>query len=190
MAVLEELPSRELVERHIRRWLDEFVVGLDLCPFARPLLGAPGLRISICEQRDAKALRRAFLVELDTLQASPEAEIATTLLAFPRALGKFEDYLEFLEQAQELLEASGLSGLVQLASFHPRYRFEGEPEDGASHYSNRAPYPLVHLLRESMLTRVLADFPDPDGIPARNIRTLDTIGAAELECRWQALFER
>ena len=134
-------------------------------------------------------MQQAFLVELDTLQASAEQEIATTLLAFPLALGDFDDYLEFLAQAQELLEACGLAGLVQLASFHPRYRFEGEAEEAASHFSNRAPYPLIHLLRESMLTRVLADFPDPDGIPGRNIHTLETIGAQELERRWQALFE-
>ncbi len=177
-------------EGHIRAWLDEFVVGLNLCPFARPLLGADNLRIAICEDSAAQALRRAFLLELDLMQRSTEQEVATTLLAFPHALSDFDDYLAFLDEAQQLLQESGLEGLVQLASFHPQYRFEGEAENAASHYSNRAPYPLIHLLREDMLSRTLIDFADPDKIPGRNIETLDAIGVEELERRWQAIFSR
>ena len=177
-------------ERHIRAWLDDFVVGLNLCPFARPLLGAANLRIAICEETEPASLRRAFLRELDLLQGSTEQEIATTLLAFPCALEEFEDYLQFLYLAQDLLVDSGLEGLVQLASFHPRYRFEGEADGAASHYSNRAPYPLIHLLREDMLSRVLEDFADPDQIPDKNIETLSDLGVEELERRWQAIFSR
>jgi hypothetical protein len=178
------------VERHIRHWLDDFVVGLNLCPFARPLLGASNLRIAVCEEDDTVALRRAFLLELDFLQRSTEQDTATTLLAFPHALQNFEDYLQFLQDAQMLLIESGLEGLLQLASFHPRYRFAGEAPDAASHFSNRAPYPLIHLLREDMLSRVLEDFADADQIPDRNIETLTAIGVEELERRWQALFSR
>lgn len=177
-------------ERHIRRWLDDFIVGLNLCPFARPLLGASNLRIAICEESDPPVLLRTILRELDVLQRSTEREIATTLLVFPCALHDFKDYLQFLDEAQDLLIASGLEGLVQLASFHPHYQFEGEAPGAASHYSNRAPYPLLHLLREDMVSRALEDFPDPEQIPDRNIDTLNGIGAAELERRWQALFSR
>jgi uncharacterized protein len=177
-------------ERHIRLWLDDFVVGLNLCPFARPLLGAPSLRIAICAVSDNAALRSAFLQELDLLQGSTEQEIATTLLAFPHALQNFADYLWFLDDAQELLQEAGLEGVVQLASFHPQYRFAGEAPDAASHYSNRAPYPLIHLLREDMLSRALAEFADPERIPDRNIETLNTIGVEELERRWLAIFSR
>lgn len=176
------------VERHIRRWLDEFVVGLNLCPFARPLLGAQNLRIAVCEETDIAAMRRAFLQELDLLQRSTEQDVATTLLSYPLALQDFDDYLGFLEDAQDLLCDSGLEGLVQLASFHPDYRFAGEAPDAASHYSNRAPYPVIHLLREDMLTRALEDFPDPERIPERNVETLTVIGADELQRRWRALF--
>jgi uncharacterized protein len=173
---------------HIRRWLDDFVVGLNLCPFARPLLGAPNLRIALCEDTDLAAMRRAFLLELDLLQRSSEQDVATTLLAFPNALQDFEDYLDYLEDAQGLLHDAGLDYLVQLASFHPDYRFAGEAPDAASHYSNRAPYPIIHLLREDMLTRALADFVDPQRIPDRNIETLNGMGSEELARRWQALF--
>ena len=179
-----------LAESHIRAWLKEFVIGLNLCPCARPLLGADNLRIAVCEETAPVLLRRAYLLELDLLQNSTEQEIATSLLAFPHALGDFQDYLQFLDQAQDLLVESGLEGLVQLASFHPQYLFEGEQESAASHYSNRAPYPLIHLLREDMLSRVLEDFADPDQIPDRNIQTLDDIGVEELERRWQAIFSR
>lgn len=177
-------------ERHIRLWLDDFVVGLNLCPFARPLLGASNLRITVCASSDKAELRSAFLQELDLLQRSTEQDIATTLLAFPHALQDFEDYLWFLDDAQELLREAGLEGVVQLASFHPQYRFAGEAPDAASHYSNRAPYPLIHLLREDMLSRVLADGADPQQVPDRNIATLNAIGLEELERRWRAIFSR
>jgi hypothetical protein len=175
-------------EAHIRTWLQECVVGLNLCPFARPVLDATRLRIAICNEMRPTALRRAFLRELDLLQRSGEEEIATTLLAFPAALADFHDYLDFIDEAQALLTEAGLDGVVQLASFHPQYLFAGEAVDAASHYSNRAPYPLVHLLREEMLTRVLAEGTDPDEIPARNIATLEGIGAAVLERRWRDMF--
>lgn len=178
------------IERHIRSWLREFVVGLNLCPFARPLLDDSALRIAVCDATDEPALRTALLLELDLLQASPEQRIATTLLVFPGALREFDDYLAFLEHAQDLLADAGLEGLVQLASFHPHYRFAGEPADAASHYSNRSPYPIIHLLREEMLSRVLEDCADPERIPARNIETLDAIGVAELERRCQAILSR
>jgi uncharacterized protein len=184
------LPVTGHAERHIRLWLDVFVVGLNLCPFARPLLGAPNLRIAVCESTDTVQLRRAFLQELDLLQRSTEQEIATTLLAFPHALSKFADYLWFLDDAQEWLEEAGLDGVVQLASFHPQYLFAGEAPDAASHYSNRSPYPIIHLLREDMLTRALADCADPERIPDRNVATLNALGVEELERRWRAISER
>ena len=122
------------------------------------------------------------------LQSSTEQEIATTLLAFPHTLHDFQDYLRFVADAQDLLIESGLEGFVQLASFHPDYQFAGEAVDAASQYSNRAPYPLIHLLREDMLSRALADFADPERIPDRNIEKLEGIGADELAQRWRAIF--
>jgi len=112
------------------------------------------------------------------------------LLAFPHALRDFADYLWFLDDVQELLLEAGLEGMTQLASFHPQYRFAGEAPDAASHHSNRAPYPLIHLLQEDMLSHALEEFDNPERIPDRNIETLNSIGVEELERRWQALFQR
>lgn len=181
------------VEKAVRTWLETFVVGLNLCPFARPyvLQDQPlskGLHIAICQDAEPEALQRAFLQELDALQSSTEQDIATTLLVFPCALQRFDDYLDFLDDAQALVGLAGLEGLVQLASFHPNYQFEGEEPGAASHYSNRAPYPVIHLLREDMLERVLRDFPNPENIPRDNIKTLEQIGAEELRVRWQRIF--
>ena len=173
----------------IQCWLEEFVVGLNLCPFARPLLGEDSLRIALCESEAPADLRPAFLQELDLLQRTSEEEVATILLAFPAALQDFEQYLAFLDQCQELVHCAGLEGLVQLASFHPHYLFADEAAEAASHYSNRSPYPMIHLLREDMLSRVLGDDADAELIPARNIETLQGIGVAELALRWQALFD-
>ncbi|MDG2047825.1 MAG: DUF1415 domain-containing protein [Halioglobus sp.] len=175
-------------ERHVRLWLRNFVVALNLCPFAGPLLAASNLRIAVCEQDSTNDLRWMFLQELDLLQRSPEQDVATTLVVFPKALWDFEDYLQFVDEAQDLLVESGLESIVQLASFHPQYLFAGEGPETASHFSNRAPYPLIHLLRENMVSRALDGFADPEQIPNRNIETLSAIGVEELERRWQALF--
>lgn len=184
----EAVVSSATALAQIRVWLAEIVVGLNLCPFARPLLAADNLRIEICHLTSTEALRNAFLGELDLFQRSSEEDIATTLLVFPTALGNFQDYLDFLDDAQALLAETGLEGVVQLASFHPDYQFAGEPAAGPGHYSNRSPYPVLHLLREDMLSRVLADGADPDAIPQRNIATLEAIGTEQLQRRWRELF--
>ncbi|WP_116367849.1 DUF1415 domain-containing protein [Parahaliea mediterranea] len=185
---MQRPPPPGAVERHTRAWLADFVVGLNLCPFARPLLSSPALRIRVSAARQPADLQRDFLHALDELQAAPESAIATTLLVFSDALASFEDYLDFVDQAQYLLEQAGLDGIVQLASFHPDYRFAGEAEDAASHYSNRAPWPTLHLLREDMVTRLVTSHPDPEGIPAANIEQLEHLGRKALEARWLALF--
>ena len=184
----------EPVEKQVRAWLQSLVVGLNLRPFAKPFvlpgpLGADRLRISLCLGEKPEALRSAFLQELDLLQSSSEQEVATTLLVFPTALKSFDDYLDYFDDAQALLTQAGLEGLLQLASFHPDYQFAGEAEGAASHFSNRAPYPIVHLLREDMMERVLQDFPNPENIPEQNIATLEDIGTVELTQRWKQLFD-
>lgn len=175
-------------ERHTRAWLAQWVAGMDLCPFARPLLDVPALRLTVCPHTAAAQLRQALLAELDLLQRSPESEVATTLLVFSHALEDFDTYLDFLEEAQALLAEAGLEGVLQMASFHPRYQFAGEEPGGASHYSNRSPWPTVHILREAMLTRVLESHPEPARIPRDNVARLEGLGTEALARRWQELF--
>lgn len=173
----------------IERWLHDCVLALELCPFAAPVVRDQSLRIAVCEDAELERQLQYFLAELDRLQGSEEADISTTLLVFSNGPTAFEDFLELVEQAQLLLEQAQLKGLVQLAHFHPQYQFANEPEDDPSHYTNRSPLPIIHLLRESMMGRVIEAYPDPEAIPGRNIARLRALGLADIERRWLAIWQ-
>lgn len=162
------------VEARTRRWIEQVVVGLSLCPFARPVL--PTLRIAVTPARDLEALLGALAAELGRLVGSDPTALPTTVLVVPEALADFDDYLDALAVVEAALEDAGLEGEIQVASFHPRYRFEGAPADDPANYSNRSPYPMFHLLREADVGAAVDAHPDPEGIPARNIERLRAMG--------------
>ena len=174
-------PARAEVERKTLAWVKDFVVGLNLCPFARPLLASEALRVTVCEANDDEGVAAALLDEIQLIQKASESEVATTLVVFPNALQGFDGYLAFLDGAQQLLEEMGLLGVLQLAGFHPDYQFAGEPIESASHFTNRAPFPMIHLLREEMVTRALETYPNPEQIPERNIQKLEDLGLERLQ---------
>ena len=180
-------PARAEVERKTLAWVKDFVVGLNLCPFARPLLASEALRVTVCEANDDEGVAAALLDEIQLIQKASESEVATTLVVFPNALQGFDGYLAFLDGAQQLLEEMGLLGVLQLASFHPDYQFAGEPIEAASHFTNRAPFPMIHLLREEMVTRALETYPNPEQIPERNIQKLEDLGRERLQQMLAAL---
>lgn len=163
------------------------VLALELCPFAAPVVRDNSLRIAESTAADAEGCLRDFLSELDWIQSHTETEISTTLLAFSAALVEFEDYLDFLDRAQQLLEEAALEGQFQLASFHPQYQFESEPAGSLGNYTNRSPLPVVHILREGMMSRVLASYPDPEAIPGRNIERLEAMGNSAVRTLWASL---
>ncbi len=177
----DEPYTADYVDQRVHAWLEQFVVGLNVCPFARPVVSSEALRVVVCDATQYRDITAAFMTELDLIQGSSESMVATTLIAIPYALRDFEEYLDFIDDAESLLEEVGLSGVIQLASFHPDYQFEGEPLESAGHYTNRAPFPLIHFLREEMVTRALDQFPDPEQIPQRNIQTLEAMGVAAIE---------
>ena len=174
-------PSRAAVERKTLGWVEDFVVGLNLCPFARPLLASDALRVTVCEAIGDEGVAETLVAEIELIQKASESEVATTLVVFPNALQGFDTYLAFLEEAQQLLEEMDLLGVLQLASFHPEYQFAGEPIDAASHFTNRAPFPMIHLLREDMVTRALETYLNPEQIPERNIQRLEGLGRERLQ---------
>lgn len=180
-------PSRAAVERKTLVWVKDFAVGLNLCPFARPLLASDALRVTVCEATEGESIAGALLDEIELIQTASEAEIATTLVVFPNALQRFDAYVAFLEGAQRLLEEMNLLGVLQLASFHPDYQFAGEPIEAASHFTNRAPFPMIHVLREAMVTRALETYPNPEQIPERNIQRLEGFGRERLQQMLAAL---
>ena len=180
-------PSRAEVERKTLGWVKDFVIGLNLCPFARPLVASDTLRVTVCEATDDESVAVTLLDEIELIQEASEAEIATTLVVLTNALQRFDDYLAFLDGAQQLLEETDLLGVLQLASFHPDYQFAGEPIEAASHFTNRAPFPMIHVLREDMVTRALETYPNPEQIPERNSQKLEDLGRERLQQMLTAL---
>lgn len=159
-----------------RRWVEQAVIGLNLCPFARAVHVRDRIRFVVSAARDDDALLADLQRELVAL-ASPDAPFETTLLIHPYALGAFDDYLRFLDVADAALRVLGLEGEVQVASFHPHYRFRGTAPDDVSNNTNRSPYPLLHLLREASVAEAVASIADPAEIFRRNIRTMQALGA-------------
>ena len=159
-----------------RRWLEQIVIGLNLCPFAKAVYVKDQVRFVLSDATTVEALVEELAEELVLLRDTPAEQIDTTLIVHPDVLTDFLDYNDFLDNADAAIEALDLQGILQVASFHPQYQFAGVAPDDVSNYTNRAPYPTLHLLREDSVERAVAAFPDPDVIVERNIETLDKLG--------------
>ena len=168
-----------------RAWVERAVIGLQLCPFARAPQVKGRVRYSLSDAAEAEALMTDLVAELHRLVEAPAERIETTLLVHPRALTDFDDYNDFLGLADEVLAALDLEGVVQIASFHPDYRFAGSAPDDIANATNRSPFPMLQLLREESIERALASFAEPESIYAANIRTMEALGADG----WAALQE-
>jgi uncharacterized protein len=166
--------------RDTRRWIETIVIGLNLCPFARRVFDAETIRYVVTDANDATSLLDALTTELQRLVAEPISTIETTILIHPHVLQDFLDYNDFLRDADQLLETLGLTGIVQIASFHPEYRFAGTKPDAVDNFTNRSPFPMLHLLREESVTKVANDPDFLDGIPERNIAVLRALGRTKL----------
>ncbi len=159
-----------------RLWLERIVIGLNLCPFAKAVYVKDQVRLVLSDATTPEALVEQLAEELVLLRDTPAEQIDTTLIVHPQVLTDFLDYNDFLDNADAAIEALDLQGILQVASFHPDYQFEGVAADDASNYTNRAPFPTLHLLREDSVARAVDVYPDPDVIVERNIQTLDRIG--------------
>ncbi len=159
-----------------RRWLERAVIGLNLCPFAKAVHAKRQVRYVLSDATSPVALLDQLEEELRLLQASDPEQVDTTLLVHPGVLGDFYDYNDFLGSAEALVADLGLEGELQVASFHPDYRFAGTADDDIGNYTNRSPFPTLHLLREASIDRAVAAYPDPGVIVERNIATLEALG--------------
>lgn len=159
-----------------RRWVAEIVIGLNLCPFARRVFDADRIRFVVSDATDPNALRADLARELTALAAAARPVVETTILIHPNVLGDFLDYNDFVGEAEGLIDEMGLTGTIQVASFHPDYRFAGTAPGAVENYTNRSPYPMLHLLREESITEVAGDPDALAGIPERNIETLRRLG--------------
>ncbi|MEN5118535.1 DUF1415 domain-containing protein [Luteimonas sp. TWI662] len=182
-AQLPDAPAPDDPLTATRRWVERAVIGLNLCPFAKAVYVKDQVRFVLCEATTPQALLERLGEELRHLRDTPVQTTDTTLLVHPHVLQDFLDYNDFLDAADALVESLDLDGVLQVASFHPDYRFAGVPDDDIGNCTNRSPYPTLHLLREDSVERAVAIYPDPDAIVERNIHTLQRLGHAG----WDAL---
>ena len=163
-----------------RRWLERFVIGLGLCPFAAEPFRAERINYRVSDAQSLDEIYQAFLGLLYELFTSDPHDQETALLILSRGLGDFEAYLDALALLEQAVSEAGAAGLVQIASFHPDYRFDGVEADDPANYTNRSPYPMFHLIREDGLAAALESYPDPESIPARNIERLRELGVDDI----------
>ena len=164
------------VEQDTRVWLERAVIGLNLCPFAKGVHVKGQIHYAVSQATDAQALLTDLVRELKDLVALEPAVRDTTLLMVPLCLQDFLDFNDFLGDADRLLDEMDLGGIIQIASFHPQFQFAGTQADDISNFTNRAPYPTLHLLREDSIERAVEVFPEAEAIFGKNVETLAQLG--------------
>ena len=170
-----EFPPVTVIEDTVH-WLEKAVIGLNLCPFAKGVHIKGQIHYTVSQATDAEGVAADLHRELEALaEASPEKR-DTTLLILPHALQEFLDFNDFLEVADAMVEELDLGGILQVASFHPQFQFEGTEADDVTNCTNRSPYPTLHLLREDSIDKAVEAFPEAESIYERNMETLEKIG--------------
>lgn len=167
-----------------RQWIEKAVIGLNLCPFAKAVYVKDQVRYVVSRAPHFDGLLEDLDRELDFLAAADPGEVDTTLLIHPTLLPDFLDFNDFMQLAEAAVGEHGLEGVIQIASFHPAYQFEGTAPDDLGNFTNRAPFPILHLLREASIERAVAAFPEAETIYERNIETLKALGPAGWAALW------
>ncbi len=188
------MTTRSQITQQTQCWLSNFIIEHNICPFAKRAFdkrdngdngdnsegGGIHYEVVISDKVENQLQELIYSCEQLDRETDIEDGLETSLLILPNGLSDFDDYLDFLELANELMHQQGYEGVYQLASFHPDYCFEGVEADDASNYTNRSPYPMLHLIREASLEQVLANYPNPEEIPLRNIAYTREMGAESL----------
>ena len=164
---------------HTQNWLSTVVIDLGLCPFAKREFDAGRISYRVVETDDLQGQLQEIILECAAMEADREKE--TSLLIFPQGLSDFAAYLDMLALANALMAEQGYEGIYQLASFHPDYCFAESAIEDASQYTNRSPYPMVHVLREASVETALKNYANPEKIPDRNIKLTRELGAAAMQ---------
>ena len=178
-------PAADPIIEDVRQWVDRAVIGLNLCPFAKAVQIKGQIRYVVSDATDAEGVLQDLGDELmQLIEAEPDA-IDTTLLILPEALQDFYDFNDFEELSEQLLKRMRLEGQLQVATFHPAFQFADTQPDDIENYTNRSPYPILHLLREESIDRAVEAFPDAAEIYEKNIETMRELGHAG----WQKLMD-
>ncbi|WEM44412.1 DUF1415 domain-containing protein (plasmid) [Photobacterium sp. DA100] len=172
--------KNQRVHQQVQQWLEQVVIGLNLCPFAAKPNRNQQIQIFISEAQSEDILLEEIYQQFQKLDRTPVDELETTLVVTPGLFDDFADYNQYLDLIDALVFQMGYQGIYQVASFHPDYCFHGtEPED-AENLTNRSPYPIFHLIREESMEKVLKHYPDPEGIPERNIERVEGLSSEEV----------
>lgn len=167
-------------------WLKSVIIEYNICPFAKREMERGSIYLSINHDTKIEQCLLHLMHECDRLDTDPGIE--TTLLIYADAFTEFDDYLDFIELAETLLIEQGYEGTYQLASFHQDYCFQGSTPDDAANYTNRSPYPMLHLLRETSIDRGVASHPNPENIPQHNIELTRKLGLAKMQALLTACY--
>ncbi|NLQ18912.1 DUF1415 domain-containing protein [Marinomonas sp. M1K-6] len=173
------LLSDELVTAQTMAWVNEFIVALNVCPFAKREVERDSVRCVVLRSKKIDVALEELMAEVQWLDEQPDTE--TTLLIFPTLFKDFHHYLDFVETAENLMFDQGCEGVYQLATFHPDYCFSGAEADDVSNYTNRSPYPMLHLLREASVDKAIEFYGDTAEIPNQNIEKMETLGKSKLD---------
>ena len=177
-------------EKNVLSWIQNIVVGLNLCPFARKPFEANLVSIVCEEVTEEDAILEVVLRELCRLEDTSAEELETTLIALPKAYSCFNAFNSLLYVLNEVLVLEGFEGVFQIASFHPDYQFSGTQTNDLENYTNRSPYPIIHLIREDSVSVALDSHPDPDAIPENNIKRLASMSDADIKTLFSYLFNK
>jgi hypothetical protein len=182
--VPDNVPPAEQVIAATKAWLEKAVIGLQLCPFAASPYLNDRVHYCVSTQRSSTGLLDELSHELQALQDADPLECETTLLIHPQTLTDFDEYNDFLDECDAAIDALDLEGELQVASFHPLYRFAGTGAQDIENYTNRSPYPMLHLLREASIARAVTSFPGIEDVGSKNIETLRRLGHAGWQRLW------
>lgn len=181
------MPDKAVIIAQTKKWLASVVIAHNLCPFAKREFDKDRIHFEVIEA-EALEVQLEHLI-LGCAKLDNNKDIETSLLILPNGLSDFNDYLDLLDLAKALIKAQGYEGIYQLASFHPDYCFEGVSLDDASHYTNRSPYPMLHILREASVEAAVKSYPNPERIPARNVELMRELGAEVMKGLLAACYE-
>lgn len=183
--MIVDVQTGAAVAAEVRLWVDKAVIGLNLCPFAKAVQARGQVRYAVSDATDAQGVLTDLEDELMRLSQADPQEIDTTLLILPDALDDFYDFNDFEDLSDRLLKRMRLVGELQVATFHPRFQFAETDPDDIENYTNRSPYPILHLLREASIDKAVEAFPDAAEIYEKNIETMRELG----EEGWRKLME-
>lgn len=161
------MESSSAIITQTKKWITDVVIGCNFCPFAAREVKKNSIHYEVTTATTTEESLQALFLEFERLDANENIE--TSFLIFPESFEDFHDYLDLVSLAEKLLDKEGYEGVYQIASFHPAYYFAGSDEDDAANYTNRSPYPMLHLLREESMEKALENFSEPESIPEKNI---------------------